>query len=157
MQVCVKTSFGNVIWLDAKASDLIHEVKVNIQYTTGIPIEHQCLRLGSQELEDYHRLWDYGVCPWRGQSGPPIMLYAFRTRMQIRVETCSKIHVCDLEVQTTTKVLDVKTKIQEICCIPPEKQRLLWQGKPLEDAKELKDFDIQMEPWPEVQLLLLQC
>ena len=58
-------------------------------------------------------------------------------------------------VTKDTPVWAVKTRIQNLYCIPARKQRLFWQGNELQDTAELKDHDIQVELWPELRLVIV--
>ena len=48
-----------------------------------------------------------------------------------------------LDLRSDETVAGVKTKIQDKEGIPPEQQKLIYDGKELEDDRDLKDYDIQ--------------
>ena len=52
-------------------------------------------------------------------------------------------HTCLLKVQLSNTTDNVKGQIQAKEGIPPNEQRLIYAGKPLEDGKQLKDYNIQ--------------
>ena len=50
-----------------------------------------------------------------------------------------------LEVEKGETIEQVKAKIENKAGIPSEQQRLVYRGKPLEEAKTLEDYNITAE------------
>lgn len=72
------------------------------------------------------------------------MLCMNASAMQIFVRTLNGSSVT-LEVDSTTTISEVKTKVQEKAGILPALQRLIFEGKQLEDDKTLDDYSIQKD------------
>ncbi|CAG8549836.1 1740_t:CDS:2 [Ambispora leptoticha] len=140
--ICVKTLIGRTINLEGtNSSDTIYVVKQMIQDKEGIPSDKQMLMFKGKELQDDRSLADYHI-----KRGSTLLL-------RITTPTMGDSGICvkpliggtiNLEgTNSSDTIYVVKLMIEDKEGIPSNKQRLMFEGKELQDDRSLADYHIK--------------
>ena len=122
------------ITLEVEPDHSIKTVKSLIQNKQGIPSDQQCLMFAGIELEDSGTLNDYRI------SKESTLDLILKIDVRLKMST-GKLLL--LELKSTDTVRDVKDKIHVKEGILPDRQRLMFDGKKLEDSCSVGECNIQ--------------
>ena len=126
------------ITLEVEPSNTIKIVKHKIQDKASIPPNKQTLTFAGKILKDELALSDYKIL---NKSILYLALKIRKPNMQILVKLITgKIVTVEADPSDTMGI--VKNKLECIEGIPSYQQKLLFNGKPLEDENRLSDYDI---------------
>ena len=134
MKLRVRQPSGEVVSVTVGKGERVEVVKVVLEAKLGIPLEQQQLSFQGQQLENQGSLVGCGI-----QDGSELGLLVV---VPITVRTLTG-QVFPLEVATSESVHRVKSKISNITKISPERQRLIYAGKPINDNGTLNNYEIK--------------
>ncbi|XP_052216999.1 polyubiquitin-B-like [Dreissena polymorpha] len=135
IKIFVRIVTGKTINLEVEPTASIANVKAMIQDKQGIPPDQQRLIFKGNELEDNCYLSTYSI--QRDST-----LHVQLKLMQIIIVKTSSDTMIALEIFCSDSVESIKNKIQDKEGIPAQIQRLIFNGRQLEDGRTLLDYNI---------------
>ena len=123
-----------IITLEVEPDYSIKTVKSRIEDKEGIPPDQQCLIFAGIELEDSGTLNYYRI--------PKESTLYLILKIDVYLKT-STGKMVTLELKSTDRIADVKDKIHVKEGILPDQQRLMFDGKKLEDTYSVGECNIQ--------------
>lgn len=141
MQIFVRVLGEKTIALMVKPSDTILRVKKRIEDKESIPSNRQRLIYAGKQFENERTLSDYNV--QRDSTLHLLLRLDFGPQMRIFVLTLNGKKIT-LEVKRSDLIETVKQMIHKEAGCPPDHQRLIFNGKELENGLDLLHYNIQM-------------
>lgn len=160
-----------VLLIAADSCDTIAQVKWNIISKAGIPrsdpsdsrlpdpSDSRLLVAGSQ-LGEWRTLEDHNTLENCNIQNNSDVYFRFVERIGLRgqkldviVRTVSPKKI-PISIGSGNTINELMEKIQDKAGIPPSQQRLIFQGKQLEDGRTLSDYKIQNESFVDLTLKL---
>ncbi|XP_067910935.1 polyubiquitin-like [Heterodontus francisci] len=141
MRLQVKFMTGEIIELVIDPSIQVSALKMLIFEKSKVPYFQQRLMVqngSSVELKDDKRLSDYNVSP----SDAVLLLVKNEQCMQIFLQN-DKGKTSTYDVLPSESVQAFRARVQRQEGVPANQQRLMYEGKQLEDGRLLSDYNIQ--------------
>ncbi|XP_005993377.1 polyubiquitin-like isoform X1 [Latimeria chalumnae] len=144
MQLTVKFLTGEHYAFSVNPSMTVTELKSQIEQKTGVSKCQQKMAVQqnghTMELEDRRRLSDYNI----SEQSTVMLVVKEEQPMQIFLKNDKGV-THTYTVHPSETVRNFKEKVQQQERVPIDQQRLVYEGKQLEDGHKLCDYNIQPE------------
>lgn len=129
---------GQLLALSVELDQSIYHVKELLHQQAGIPIDKQRLMLVNKQLKDSETLRFYGM-----QDNDTIsMVLKLPRRIHLHVKR-NQEETITVEVESNDTVADIKEMIFTNTGMPPNRQRLTYHGKVMQDSTRVDDYGLQ--------------
>ncbi|KAC9962368.1 hypothetical protein E3N88_45029 [Mikania micrantha] len=149
MHVFIKSFTGDTISLKVKPLDTIESLKSKIKNESGVPSDEQELVYNGMVLHDKDTLADFHI----NKESTLTLMHLSKGVMKIFIKTLTGKTIA-LDVKPSDTIHTLKIKIFNCEGIRPCQQRLIWDGKPLEETATLADYHIPNESTIDLLLVL---
>jgi ubiquitin len=139
MQILVKLPAGNTITLDVEPSYTIENVKTKIQDQEGIRPDLQLIYFAGNELGDSLTL---SQCNIQKDALLQLRIRNLPGEFQVIVKTLGG-RTLTIGGEASDAIENLKQKIQDLVGLPPDLQRIISEGRQLEDGRTFQDYNIQ--------------
>ena len=149
IRIHIETSYGKTVTLEVNENYTTHYLKEQIKDKEGVPTFRQTLFFDGQQLKTESSLVSSGI----HHDSIVNLKLTLRCSYSIFIKTLTSI-IFTIEVKPIDTIYNVKEKIQDKEGVPPDRQRLLFDGEPLDEDERLLFFhDIREDS----KLLLVLC
>ena len=137
MQIsAVDSATGKIIPLEVTASNTVAEVKAKIQEKEGVPPAMQNLKFRGYEMMDFDTMDDWGI---EGQCKVELIKH-----LNVHVDTLAGEDIA-LMLSPNCSIRILKAMVHRKKGVPPEFQRLTFNGQMLDDDRTLASYNFQDE------------
>lgn len=141
IHIFAKTMIGKIMTFEVDREDSIYSVKEKIFDETRVPPGRQRLIYAGKELEDGRTLAGYDV-----HDGSTLYIVVRYPKcpgggMHVMV-TALNDKIITTEVEGEDSIYSLKVKVFNATGVPPDRQRLIFARKQLEDGRTLADYDV---------------
>lgn len=137
IKIFVKTCYESSLTLYAETSNTIQSIKAKIKALEGFLPDQQKLTFAGEQLEDRHTLSKYNI---KGESTLYLDLPG-----HFKIFVKDLVGTSEFWVHPSDTIESIKFKIQGKKGIPVDQQRLVIEGKGIEDGATVSFYNIRRE------------